>query len=80
MNSNSINKKYRIDNSLLFLKNVLEMYIYHGNTDIKRFYTKRFIIMIKMIEEIIEADNFYNKGYDLEKVNLVGDFKYVKEI
>ena len=80
MNSNSITKKYKVDTSLLLLKNILEMYIYHGDTYIKKFYTKRFINMIKMIEKIIETDQLYKKGYDLDEVNLIGDFKYVKEI
>ena len=73
-------KNYEVDNSLLLLKNILQLYIYHGNTDIKRFYTDRFVTIIRMIEDIIEKDQLCTKGYDLEDVKLMGRFKYIKEI
>jgi len=73
-------KNYEIDSSLLLLKNILQMYIYHGNTDIKRFYTDRFITIIRMIEDIIEKDQLCKKGYDLKDVELIGTFIYTREI
>ncbi len=73
-------KNYEVDSSLLVLKNILQMYIHHGNTDIKKFYTDRFITIIKMIEDIIEKDQLCNKGYNLENVDLIGTFIYTREI
>ena len=75
-----ITKKYEIDSSLLVLKKALKMYIYHGNKDIKKFYTNRFVTILKMIEDLIEKDQLCKKGYDIEDVQLVGQFKYIKEI